>query len=81
MKKVFGSKKFSPVIRLEHSGQTKDSWILDYITNELELDSENVYEMYSLPNHTRFDELIKIDKPHLKFKPWNPKNSKRLYRY
>jgi len=65
--------KFSPVIRLEHSGQTKDSWILDYITNELELDAENVYEMHSLPNYTKFDELIKIDKPHLKFRPWSPK--------
>ena len=29
--------------------------------------------MHSLPNYTKFDELIKIDKPHLKFRPWSPK--------
>ena len=65
--------KFSPVIRLEYGGETKDSWILDYIKNELEIDAEDVYRMSCLPNYTRFDELIKIDKPHLKFRPWKPK--------
>ena len=65
--------KFSPVIRLEYCGETKDSWILDYIKNELEIDSADVYRMGCLPNYTRFAELIKMDKPHLKFRPWKAK--------
>jgi len=65
--------KFSPVIRLEYHGTNRESWILDYIAHELKVDKEDIYQVSCLPHFTRFEELFRIDKPHLKFSTWSPK--------
>ncbi|MDC0255768.1 polyphosphate kinase 1 [Bacteriovoracales bacterium] len=65
-------KKFSPVIRLEVE-KGSNEWISNYISTELELSPDDIYEMGQIVHHTSFGEITKIDRPKLKYKSWTPK--------
>jgi polyphosphate kinase len=65
-------KKFSPVIRLEIE-EGSDHWISHYISTELELSKDDIFEMGGMAHYTTFNEIINIDRPKLKYRMWNPK--------
>ncbi|MEE2744302.1 MAG: polyphosphate kinase 1 [Bdellovibrionota bacterium] len=65
-------KKFSPVIRLEVEKDSNE-WISNYISTELELSPDDIYEMGQIVHYTSFGEITKIDRPKLKYKSWTPR--------
>lgn len=64
-------RRFSPVVRLEFESNP-NSWIRDYLIDELDLAADDLYEMKTIANYTNFDSIIDLDKPHLKYPPHNP---------
>lgn len=64
-------RRFSPVVRLEFHDKPVQ-WIREYLTDELEVSTEDIYELPSLAFFTNFSEIIDIDQPHLKFEPHAP---------
>ena len=66
-------RRFAKVVRLETSREP-NSWMLEFLTRELELTPDDVYEM---PGEVDFDDLRQIAElhvPKLQFEPWNPVN-------
>ncbi|HXE52748.1 MAG TPA: hypothetical protein VN541_07015, partial [Tepidisphaeraceae bacterium] len=64
-------RKFAKVVRLEVSADA-NPWMLDFLTRELELTREDVYEM---PAEVDFDDLRQIAElnvPKLRYEPWMP---------
>lgn len=64
-------RRFSPVVRLDFFKKPV-SWIRDYLTEELEITPDDVYELPSLAYFTNFSEIIDIDQPQLKYEPHAP---------
>lgn len=64
-------KRFSPIIRLEHE-KNNDPWILNYLISELEITRDDVYELPSTACLWNFNQVIDLDRPALKFRPWKP---------
>lgn len=64
-------RRFSPVVRLEFLNKPV-SWIREYLTEELEITPDDVYELPSLAYFTSFSEIIDIDQPQLKYEPHAP---------
>lgn len=64
-------RKFAEVVRLEH-GPNADPWLLDFLIDELDLTSDDIYE-YPLPlEYKNFAAIVALNMPQAKFKPWNP---------
>lgn len=64
-------RKFADVVRLEH-GPKPDPWLLNFLIEELELETSDIYE-FPLPiEYKNLDALLSLAKPDLKYKPWNP---------
>lgn len=64
-------RRFSPVVRLEFLNQPVQ-WVREYLTEELEVTPEDIYELPSLAYFTSFSEIIDIDQPALKYEPHVP---------
>jgi polyphosphate kinase len=64
-------RKFASVIRLEHAVQ-KDSWVLKYLCDQLEINSDDIYIMPGSTLCSKFEPIYKIDRPELKYQPWKP---------
>jgi len=62
-------RKFAPVVRLEHEAGA-DSWLVDFLTQELEVSSDKVYELQSYLPYTQFGPLVDLNLPHLKNEPF-----------
>lgn len=64
-------RKFAEVVRLEH-GPNPNPWLLDFLTDELDLTSEDIYE-YPVPlEYKNLGPIVGLNLPQLKFKPWSP---------
>ena len=64
-------RRFAEVVRLEH-GPDPDPWLLQFLTEELELGAEDTY-IYPLPlEYKSLQPLVELNISSLKFKPWTP---------
>ena len=64
-------RKFAEVVRLEH-GPNPDPWLLDFLLDELDLTPEDIYE-YPVPiEYKNLSNLVNLNLPQLKYRPWNP---------
>ena len=64
-------RRFAEVVRLEH-GPDPNPWIVDFLTTELKVRPDDVYEM---PTELDFDDLRAIadlNIPRLRYDPWTP---------
>ncbi len=65
------ARRFARVVRLEH-GPDPDPWMLRFLTEELELNDQDVYEMPGELDYTSLRPLIDLPLPDLKYPPWTP---------
>lgn len=64
-------RKFAEVVRLEH-GPNPNPWLLDFLTDELDLTTEDIYE-YPVPlEYKNLSAIVNLNLPQFKFKPWTP---------
>lgn len=64
-------RRFAEVVRLEH-GPGADPWLLDFLVDELDLTTEDVYE-FPLPlDYKNLQAIAALNLPNLKFKTWTP---------
>jgi polyphosphate kinase len=59
-------RKFADIVRIEH-GKDFDPWLLTFLTTELNLHDDDVYETEGLLDYCDLTEIINLDLPHLKF--------------
>ena len=71
-------RKFAPVVRLEHTVKNQ-SWVLNYLCEQLEVNEEDVYQMPGIVLFTKFDAIYKEERPDLKFQPWLPSPQMELF--
>lgn len=64
-------RKFAEVVRLEH-GPNPDPWLLDFLTAELDLTADDVYEYPVALEYKDLSSVVALPLPQLKFRPWNP---------
>lgn len=64
-------RRFADAVRIEH-GPNPDPWMLDFLKEELELTSEDVFEIETVLDYTDLKTLIAIKDPQLHFQPWLP---------
>lgn len=64
-------RRFADVVRIEH-GPNPDPWILKFLMEELELTSEDVYELPEELDYTNFGPILDLNLPNLKYPSWNP---------
>ncbi|MCR9206505.1 MAG: polyphosphate kinase 1, partial [Halobacteriovoraceae bacterium] len=65
-------RKFAPVVRLEIM-KGCDSWIQQFLMDELDIDDENLYIIETFPSYTNFSEILDIKRKSLKFKSFTPR--------
>jgi polyphosphate kinase len=70
-------RRFGEVVRLEH-GPNPDPWMLRFLTDELELTEDAVYEVKGLFDYTDLKPVLDLPLPQLKFEPWTPLVPPRL---
>jgi polyphosphate kinase len=59
------------VVRLEH-GPNPDPWIVNFLTEELELEGSDIFESRGLLDYAGLEPLLDLDLPKLKFPRWSP---------
>jgi len=64
-------RKFAEVVRLEH-GPNPDPWLLDFLTTELDLTADDIYEYPVALEHKDLSAVVNLNLPQLKFRPWTP---------
>lgn len=64
-------RRIGEVVRLEH-GANPDSWIRNFLVAELQLSSEDIFELHGLLDFTELDTIADLDLPKLKFPRWIP---------
>lgn len=64
-------RKFAEVVRLEH-GPNPDPWLLDFLTSELDLNPDDVYEYPVDLEYKDLSAVVNLNLPQHKFRPWNP---------
>lgn len=64
-------RRVGEVVRLEH-GVNPDPWILNFLTAELELDNEDIFEVKGLLDFTELNAIADLDIPRLRFSRWVP---------
>ena len=69
-------RRFAEAVRLEvgenEIGKSRDTWMLDLLKAELELEDGDVYEMEGLLDYTSLNKIADLPMPHLKFPTWDP---------
>ncbi len=64
-------RRFAEVVRLEH-GPDPDPWLLDFLTDELDLTFDDIYEFPVPLEFKNLSPIVALNLPQLKYKPWNP---------
>lgn len=64
-------RQFAPVVRLEYTAQ-KSSWILKFLREHLEISEDEMYPISSQVHLTKFNTLIDLDRPELKYSKFIP---------
>lgn len=64
-------RRFAPVVRLEH-GPNPNQEMLDLLKEELDLHSDDIYEVPALFDYTAFKTVIDLNLPRLKYESWSP---------
>jgi polyphosphate kinase len=64
-------RKFAPVVRLEHVVKN-NSWVLKYLCDQLEVSEDDTYSMPGIVLFTKFEPIYRLERPELKFQPWEP---------
>src|SRR3954447_1910511 len=64
-------RRFASVVRLEHSPQP-NPWMLDFLTRELGLTPDDVYEMPAELDFTDLKPVADLNIAKLRFEPWSP---------
>lgn len=64
-------RRFAEVVCIQH-GPDADPWMLDFLTDELELSGEDVYEHNGELDYLDLDFIADLPLPHLKFEPYVP---------
>lgn len=64
-------RRFAEVVRLEH-GPNPDPWILAFLTEELDLNPEDVYELPGDLDYRGLTNIADLELPKLKYTPWAP---------
>lgn len=70
-------RRVAHVVRLEH-GEATDSWIRNYVVDEIDLDADDVFEVSGELNFRGLEDICKLDFPQLKFRPWMPITPQRM---
>lgn len=65
------ARRFASVVRLEH-GPNPDPWMLRFLTEELELNDDDVYELDEELDFSELKSLTDLPLPDLKIEPWSP---------
>jgi polyphosphate kinase len=64
-------RRFASVVRLEHSPQP-NPWMLEFLTRELGLGPDDVYEMSAELDFTDLKPVADLNIPKLRYEPWTP---------
>ncbi len=64
-------RRFAEVVRLEH-GPNPDPWMIQFLTEELELSEEYIYELRGELDYTDLNMIHDLSLPQLKYEPWIP---------
>ncbi len=64
-------RRFGTVVRLEH-GPDPNPWVLDFLTHELELSDDDVYELSGELDYQELRPLWDLNLPPLRYEPWTP---------
>ncbi len=64
-------RRFAPVVRLRIE-RSQNPEILKFLTDELELSPEDIYETDRFVNYRSLSEIADIDLPSLRYRPWSP---------
>lgn len=64
-------RKFAEVVRLEH-GPNPDPWLLEFLTSEMDLTSDDVYENPVPLEYKNLSSVVNLNLPNLKYRPWTP---------
>jgi polyphosphate kinase len=64
-------RRFAEVVRIEH-GPNPDPWMLRFLMEELDLTTDDVYEMPEELDYTGFSVLLDLNMADQKYPPWNP---------
>lgn len=64
-------RRFASVVRLEH-GPDPDPWLLQFLTEELELSPEDIYSHPVSLEFKNLTAIANLNMPHLKYKTWTP---------
>jgi polyphosphate kinase len=64
-------RRFAEVVRLEH-GPKVDSWMLNFLMEELELTETEVYEYSGFLDFTDLKPIADLNIPRLRYEPWTP---------
>lgn len=65
------ARRFAEVVRLEH-GPNPDPWMLKFLTDELEIQSEDIYELTDELDYLGLSTFSDLPKNDLKFEKWSP---------
>jgi polyphosphate kinase len=65
------ARRAGQVVRLEH-GPHPDPWILQFLLEELELESDDIFESRGLLDYSALGPIVELDLPKLKFPHWTP---------
>lgn len=65
------ARRFAEVVRLEH-GPNPDPWMLKFLTDELEIGSEDIYELEDELDYVGLSIFSDLSFPELKFEKWSP---------
>lgn len=74
-------RKFAPIVRLELE-KGADEWLKNFITTELGISEDDVFELNTLPQYMNFGEITNLPFDHLKrrrFRPVMPKEIKKVH--
>lgn len=70
-------RRFEKIVRLEHTPKA-DPWTIQFLMRELELQSEDVYELPAELDYTIMSPIWDLELPGLKYAPWTPITPPRL---
>ena len=71
MEEELRARRFARVVRLEH-GPNPDAWLLRFLMDELDLTTDDIYELPEELDFTSLRPLVDLPLPHLKAEPWVP---------
>jgi polyphosphate kinase len=73
-------RRFAPVVRLQ-VGRKPNRRLLNYLCEEMEIQTDDIYESQGLIDYTVLHAIADLDLPQLKYKPWRPLVLPRLSKH